>query len=34
MVVINNDGKVVLDESGPASIDAINDALSEVTGPG
>ena len=32
VVVINNDGKVVLDESGPASIDAINEALSKVTG--
>ena len=32
VVVINNDGKVVLDESGPVSIDAINEALSQVTG--
>ena len=32
VVVINNDGKVLLDESGPVSIDAINEALSQVTG--
>jgi hypothetical protein len=32
VVVFNTDGKPVLDESGPVSIDAINAALSEVTG--
>lgn len=32
VVVFNTDGKPVLDESGPVSIDAINAALSAVTG--
>ncbi|MEN9766300.1 MAG: hypothetical protein RLZZ32_260 [Cyanobacteriota bacterium] len=32
VVVFNQDGKAVLDQSGPVSIDAINAALTEVTG--
>ena len=32
VVVFNTEGKPVLDESGPVSIDAINAALTEVTG--
>jgi len=32
VVVFNQEGKAVLDQSGPVSIDAINTALTEVTG--
>ena len=32
VVVFNTDGKAVLDETGPVSIDAINAALTKVTG--
>jgi hypothetical protein len=32
VVVFNTDGQPVLDESGPVSIDAINAALTKVTG--
>ena len=32
VVVLDREGKVVLDESGPVSIDAINEALSGITG--
>ena len=31
-MVLDREGKVVLDESGPVSIDAINEALSGITG--
>ena len=32
VVVFNADGKPVLNETGPVSIDAINEALSQATG--